>query len=80
MNPLLKTFAMAVAVAAALISGSADARITTASYCERQLDQCLRRSRIPEPCYWQYEQCVRQGFYAPVVKTPSGWLPSEKRL
>jgi hypothetical protein len=58
----------------ALLLGAddAEARIQGEGLCERQLDDCLRRSRIPEPCYWQYEACVSGSLYAPIPRSGSG--------
>lgn len=67
----------ALVLGTALLLGAdrADARIQGEGSCERQLDDCLRRSRIPEPCYWQYEACIRGSLYAPTPRSGAG-LPA----
>jgi hypothetical protein len=57
----------AVMIGFGLLLGTAQANTGPQGegYCENQLDDCLRRSRIPEPCYDQYERCLRNGLYAP---------------
>lgn len=55
----------------ALLLGAdrAEARFQGEGFCERQLDDCLRRSRIPEPCYWQYDACISGSLYAPIPRS-----------
>ena len=48
-------------------AGHAYAGLQSEGFCERQLDHCLRRSRVPDPCYWEYEACIN-GF--PYASTP----------
>lgn len=61
-----RILAFALVTAGLAIASAADARPTPFfSTCDNQLAQCLRRSRIPEPCYTQYEECQRNSAYAP---------------
>lgn len=77
MSTPTRSLALAFVIVGLAIASAADARPTPFfSSCDNQLAQCLRRSRIPEPCYAQYEECLRNSAYA--LRAPGTHAPGRR--